>query len=157
MMDIAKELHVVQGLCYRYFPSKRQLFEEAMQQYVQECCADFVKVIHDPTRTIFERMDAIEALMAKESGYRYHDFYHKSGNEEFHEVLSMKMCSYMLAHVAEELSLLSRDGLASVEQPKLAAGFLLYGQMGLLQEETLSAEKLAYIRTCIEKFLGIRH
>lgn len=39
MADIARRMGVVQGLCYRYFDSKRVLFREAMEQYVRECCA----------------------------------------------------------------------------------------------------------------------
>ena len=37
MADIARRMGVVQGLCYRYFDSKRVLFREAMEQYVREC------------------------------------------------------------------------------------------------------------------------
>ena len=33
--DIAKEINVAQGLCYRYFPSKEMLFDCAIDQYAQ--------------------------------------------------------------------------------------------------------------------------
>ena len=36
MRDIAREMNVVQGLCYRYFDSKQKLFEEAMDTYAEE-------------------------------------------------------------------------------------------------------------------------
>ena len=31
--DIAREMHVAQGLCYRYFSSKEELFDTALDQY----------------------------------------------------------------------------------------------------------------------------
>ena len=31
--DIAKAIGVAQGLCYRYFPSKKAMFESAIEQY----------------------------------------------------------------------------------------------------------------------------
>ena len=33
--DIAREMHVAQGLCYRYFSSKEELFDTALDQYAQ--------------------------------------------------------------------------------------------------------------------------
>jgi len=155
MADIAKELHVVQGLCYRYFDSKQTLFDTAMQQYVAECSADFIKNLHDHSKTIRERMDTMFALMSDERRERYHDFYHKSGNEALHEMLSLKMCKYMIPHVKEELELLCSQGVLSLEKPELTAEFILFGQMGLLQdqEEPLSV-RLRHIRMYIDKLLS---
>ena len=62
MADIAREMDVVQGLCYRYFDSKQKLFHEAMGQYVRECCAAALPIIHDRGRTIAARMDAMAEL-----------------------------------------------------------------------------------------------
>ena len=39
--DIAKEINVAQGLCYRYFPSKEALFDCAIDQYAQSL-ADYI-------------------------------------------------------------------------------------------------------------------
>lgn len=155
MADIAKELHIVQGLCYRYFDSKQTLFDTAMQQYVAECSSDFIKILHDHSKTIRERMDTISALMSDEGRERYHDFYHKSGNEALHEMMSFKMCKYMIPHVKEELELLCRQGVLSLDKPELTAEFILFGQMGLLQdqEEPLSV-RLRHIRTYIDNLLS---
>lgn len=156
MADIAKELHVVQGLCYRYFPSKQALFDTAMQQYVEECSADFIKNIHDRKKTIQERMDIMSSLMMNEEANRYHSFYHKPGNEALHEMLSIRMCKYMLPHVKEELKCLCRDGVIQIEKPELLAEFIMYGQISLLQdqEEPYSA-RLRQIRMYIDKLLGL--
>ena len=73
MADIARRMGVVQGLCYRYFDSKRVLFREAMEQYVRECCAAGLPIIHDRSRTIRQRLDdmaggAPPALCRPDSG-----------------------------------------------------------------------------------------
>ena len=65
MADIARRMGVVQGLCYRYFDSKRVLFREAMEQYVRECCAAGLPIIHDRSRTIRQRLDDMEMTMEK--------------------------------------------------------------------------------------------
>ena len=73
MADIARRMGVVQGLCYRYFDSKRVLFREAMEQYVRECCAAGLPIIHDRSRTIRQRLDDMAALtLETEQNARYH-------------------------------------------------------------------------------------
>ena len=59
MADIARRMGVVQGLCYRYFDSKRVLFREAMEQYVRECCAAGLPIIHDRSRTIRQPINTL--------------------------------------------------------------------------------------------------
>lgn len=156
MADIAKELSIVPGLCYRYFPSKQELFKAAMRQYAEECCLPFIKILRDRSKTINKRMDIIYDIMAnEEENDRYHKFYHKPGNEAFHEALSIKMCKSMLPYVTEELTLLCKQGSLSLENPTLTAEFIMYGQMGLLQEQETPFEKrLEFIRSCIDKLLG---
>ena len=157
MADIAKELHVVQGLCYRYFPSKQVLFDTAMQQYVEECSAGFVKIIHDRNKTIQQRMDVMSALMMnEEETSKYHAFYHKPGNEALHEMLSIRMCKYMIPHVQEELERLCREGVIQVEKPELLTEFIMYGQLSLLQDQNESySVRLRQIQIYVEKLLGI--
>ncbi|MDD3224647.1 MAG: helix-turn-helix domain containing protein [Clostridium sp.] len=159
MADIARELNIVQGLCYRYFPSKQILFDTAMNQYVVICCSNFVKIIHDHRKSISERFDSTAKLMENEEKInKYHNFYHKPGNEAMHEMLSIKMCKYMLPHVIKELENLSNEGTISIEKPELAAKFLLYGQMGLLQDdkEPLSV-RIKFMRTYIEKLFNLNN
>ena len=36
MRDIAAAMHVVPGLCYRYFESKQMLYDTAIEQYVKD-------------------------------------------------------------------------------------------------------------------------
>lgn len=135
MEDIAGELQVVKGLCYRYFDSKQALFAVAINEYTIECGQDFLKIIHNRDIPIAERLERILTLMLqpKEKG-RYHDFFHKPGNEAIHEQITMKMCKYMIPHVQEELEQLARVGKLSAEKPKILAQFLMYGQIGIWQE-----------------------
>ena len=105
MADIARRMGVVQGLCYRYFDSKRVLFQEAMEQYVKECCAAGLPIIHDRSRTIRQRLDAMaELILRMEDTARHRAFYHRPGSQSFHTELNLRICEYLVPHVAEELS-----------------------------------------------------
>ena len=133
MADIARRMGVVQGLCYRYFDSKRVLFREAMEQYVRECCAAGLPIIHDRSRTIRQRLDDMAALtLETEQNARYHAFYHRPENQSIHEELNWRICAYLTPHVAEELEDACQRGELRLEHPALAASYLLHGQIGLL-------------------------
>ena len=133
MADIARRMGVVQGLCYRYFDSKRVLFREAMEQYVRECCAAGLPIIHDRSRTIRQRLDDMAALtLETEQNARYHAFYHRPENQSIHEELNWRICAYLTPHVAEELEDACQRGELRLEHQALAASYLLHGQIGLL-------------------------
>lgn len=148
MADIAGELGVVQGLCYRYFDSKQKLFQEAMDQYVKECCALGLPVIRDRTRTVRERIDAMaDLVLVTEETAKYRSFYHRPENQDLHQQLSGKICAYLLPYVTEELQDACGRGELRLSHPDVTASYLLYAQIGLMGEgETPMAERLALIR-----------
>lgn len=133
--EIAKELNVVKGLCYRYYDSKQALFEEVLEEYTKECCCDFVKIIHDRGMSINKRLTTVlELLLDPPRNGKYHNLFHKQGNESMHEQLAARMCKYMLPHVTEELEYLTVTDKVRYEDPGLLAEFILYGMIGIWQE-----------------------
>lgn len=157
MADIARELGVVQGLCYRYFDSKQKLFREAMDQYVEECCARMLPVIQNRGRTIAQRMEDMAHLTLEEGEHsRWRAFYHRTGNEGLHEELTLRICRSLTPCVAGELEEANARGEIAVEHPGLAASFLLHGEIGLLGEHELPMEtRVAEILRCACLILGI--
>ena len=45
--DIAKKMGVAQGLCYRYFKSKEEIFNSAIEHYADMQAAQMKKVLFD--------------------------------------------------------------------------------------------------------------
>ena len=155
MADIAREVGVVQGLCYRYFDSKQKLFQEAMERYVEECCAAFLPVIHDRSRTIRERLGRMAAAVAaSDRQERYSAFYHHPGNQLLHEELSLRICRYLLPHVTEELRAACAAGELSLPYPEVTASYLLHAQIGLVGEGELPLEaRMGEVPRYAEKIL----
>ncbi len=155
MADIAKELKVVPGLCYRYFDSKRVLFREAMEQYGRECAAMVLPVLRDRSRTIRERLDAIAGLILRSEGEtRWRTFYHRPENRHLHLQLSGEICESLLPYVTEELQAACRSGELHLSHPEVTASFLLYGQVGLLGESEVPLEtRVDLIRRYADRIL----
>ncbi|RDY22650.1 TetR/AcrR family transcriptional regulator [Romboutsia maritimum] len=158
MADIAKEMNVVPGLCYRYFKSKQELFETAMDQYVKECGEKFLTVICDDKKTLTERMDDMTKLMLmQEDNSRYHDFYHKIGNEMLHEQLIIKIAKYLIPSLCKEFEKLCEKGEIHIENVEILTNFIMYGQIGVLSCEDISMEeKIKQIRGFINLILGTK-
>lgn len=156
MADIAKRLGVVQGLCYRYFDSKRVLFQEAMGQYVQECCAAALPLIHDRSQTIRQRIDALADLTLRtEDSARWRAFYHRPENQALHTELSGRICVYLEPHITEELRDACARGELQLEYPELTASYLLHAQIGLLGERQEPLEvRVALIRRYTDLILA---
>ena len=142
MGDIAKAAGVAQGLCYRYFDSKQKLFQEAMEGYVQRCCGEFLPVIHDRSKTIRVRLREMAQRILDTDGSSPHSaFYHREDHRDLHEELSLKICRYLVPHVAQELQAACETGELRLRRPEVAASFLLHGQIGLIGPGELPLEE----------------
>ena len=144
MGDIAKAAGVAQGLCYRYFDSKQKLFQEAMDQYVHTCCAGFLPVIHDRSKSIQTRLEEMARLiLAQDQASPQSSFYHREDHRDLHQELSLKICRCLLPHVTEELRAACASGELSLRRPEVAASFLLHGTIGLIGPGDLPLEERA--------------
>ncbi|AVP63386.1 TetR/AcrR family transcriptional regulator [Clostridium botulinum] len=160
MADIAKEINVVQGLCYRYFKSKQELFDIAMDKYAKECSEKFLSVICDDKKNLIERMDAMTELMqSQENNSKYHDFYHKVGNEMLHEQLMIKIAKNLIPSVSKELTKMAEKGEIQIssDDVEVVTNFIMYGQIGVLGCENIPMdEKIKEMRKFIDLLLGIK-
>ena len=152
--DIAKEMHVAQGLCYRYFTSKEELFDTALDQYaerqVQALCANI-----GPDTPLSELVAKAPSFLETENDDSYaQKFYHDSGNEKFHWQLSLKVCAKLQPIVAKLLQAATTRGEIRLADPDTAASFFVYGQLGILLDHTLPApERVARVRQFLSEVL----
>jgi AcrR family transcriptional regulator len=155
MADIANEMKVVPGLCYRYFKSKQELFDTAMQQYIEECAAPFLCVFEERGCDFRKKLERLGDLFQSEEKYsRYHEFFHRPGNEALHIMLSVRMTQYILPSLCEDLKWQCRMGYLNIEQPELMAKFLLGGIIALLQEQPANADlRLHFLQQAAERLL----
>lgn len=156
MADIAKEMNVVKGLCYRYFDSKQKLFEAAMEEYVKNCSEIFIETLQDKSKPFKEKLNILSSLMIEtEKNAKYKSFFHKKGNEEFHETLIIKMYKYIYPYIKEEIDRLCKNGEINIKNSEILINFIIYGQIGLLTNTNYDIEITAteiknYINKLIE-------
>ncbi|MFV0393383.1 MAG: TetR/AcrR family transcriptional regulator [Coprobacillaceae bacterium] len=160
--DIARAMHVVPGLCYRYFSSKQEIFDAAVKQYAKESCQDFLEVIQETKMPIKERIHHLMMLMLnKEDKSKYHDFYHSTGNQTFHFQLSLEMLDFVAPFISNEFERLNMQGEMQIDDAEAMTKFILYGILSLWIDSSIELskdqlqKKLEQIEQYIYKLLNI--
>lgn len=144
MTDIAKEMHVVSSLCYRYFKSKEELYETALTEYAKECAAPIITQLQKPYHQLSEVIEAVYEVFCQTDGKeRYHAFFHGEGNRRFHYEMELQIIDEVLPHMEALLLRLKEEGEITVEDCKGAAEFVLYGQMPVINDDSLRPEEKA--------------
>ena len=138
--DIAKALGIAQGLCYRYFPSKEALFDSAVEQYAQEIVGRFSQAPSYEHLSLKEMIETMPILVETDDS-SYHKTLHTAENKKFHDQLTLKVCEKMSNVVAGFLTKAQERGEISLSDPKAAAIFCVYGQIGILLNKDYTAEE----------------
>ena len=94
--DIAREMNVAQGLCYRYFPSKEALFDTAVEQYAQLQVDQMTSILKKQGMTLIEIVEQMPTFIEAEQENSYmKKVFHGPGSREIHLRLSMSICAKM--------------------------------------------------------------
>lgn len=138
--DIAREIGIAQGLCYRYFPSKESLFDCAIEQYARLLADDIMQSVCGEKKSLKQMIGEMPAAVEKDNS-DYYKVLHKMENKKFHDQLSLKVCEMLLPQVTLMLKKAAADGELQLDDPETAASFCVYGQLGILLNRDLSPEE----------------
>ena len=139
--DIAREMNVAQGLCYRYFSSKEELFDTALDQYAQRQVGQMCRML-DPSMPLKELIGQMPTFLEVEQDGSYAEkLCHDSGSVKFHNQLSLKICAKLQPIVANLLTAAQKRGEIRLKDPETAASFCVYGQLGILLDQSIPAEE----------------
>lgn len=159
--DIAKELNISQGLCYRYFPSKEAIYDAAIEEYAEDIVQgslkkpkQFGKTLHEQILLMSGRMDPCRS--AEKGQADLYALFHHPGSERLHQQLFFRVAQKLIPHLAQVLEAAKQRGEIAVSDPQAAAYFVVFGQMGMLMDNNIpQEEKTARIQTCLLELLRV--
>ena len=143
--DIAKELGISQGLCYRYFPTKEAIYDAALEKY-----ADFIaqenlrKTNFDmPIKELIDRItghiDNMKDAEKEDKGL--YTLFHAEKSKRMHDELFLKVAKKIIPYVQAHLKKAGEKGEIKVEDTDTAAVIGIYGWIGLFLIEDLTDEE----------------
>lgn len=144
MKDIARAVNVVPGLCYNYFKSKYELYEYALTLYAEECIFPINEILlgeEESPEVYYEKI--VNVFIRNEGKEKYHDFFHKDGNQLFHKQLEIIMNDKLQPYLENFIARLNNKGQLMVEDPKSVSRFIVYGQSPIVNDDSLSPEEKA--------------
>ena len=94
--DIAREIGVSQGLCYRYFPSKEAIYDAALDQYAAYIVEQNLARTQLAGKTLKEQILLMSGKTQEYSTTErdlkpLYDLFHKEGNRQLHDQLSLRV------------------------------------------------------------------
>jgi len=138
--DIAREIGVAQGLCYRYFPSKESLFDSAIDQYADILAAQMVGIEKNGNKTLRQFIENMTSAPEVQDT-KYYPVFHGAENRKFHDQLTLKVCEKLVPFVEKLLLKAKHSGEIQIDDLRTAADFCVYGQLGILLADDLTQEE----------------
>ena len=116
MRDIAAAMHVVPGLCYRYFESKQVLYDTVIEQYIKDITYPMIELLKETERSLDGFLDKMEQLFMQTDGKeKYHHFFHKKENHDLQMLMSVKLCETIEPYMEEKLRMMNEKGITRVK------------------------------------------
>lgn len=156
MTNIAAAIHVTEGLCYKYFKSKQELFQSVIDKYVEEAYEKFVAVVSDKSMSLEERINLnFKILKSVETPNGINKYFHSEKNEALHLQIIYKIMNRLSEPFERILEEEVRKGTIHIDNSRDVANFITFGALGvLLGDEVADEDKEERIKKYIFKMLG---
>ena len=158
---IAKELNISQGLCYRYFPSKEDIYHAAIEKYADLILQAYLsrRKTEQPIRMWIDGIAQSIGYMtsAETQDEALYALFHGSNSEALHNELLLKVAAKILPYIQQVLRSAKEKGEIAIDNPEQMAIVGLYGELGLYFEKGLTdKERLSAIRTGWNRLLRLK-
>lgn len=157
MLDITNSINVSAGLCYRYFKSKVDIYNAAMDLYIDQGVDVFLSLLGNEEQSIIEVIDTMPPLnKIKVTDNPYHNFFNAPNNSHFHMQMELALIERLIPILAKRLEHEQSMGRIMIENPTSTATFFLYGQLGIWGLNDMSDDiKIKEIQKYTKKLLGV--
>lgn len=158
--DIAKELGISQGLCYRYYSSKEEIYDAALEEYSDYIVNSNLERFNNDKRSFKEKIKAfsgsVEEYQNPESDNNLlYELFHGQNSQKMHDQLMMKIASKLVPHIKNELQIAKDNGEIQISDIGTFAYFFVYGQVGMILNETASNSCSTRIQDLLIELLGL--
>ena len=158
--DIAKELGISQGLCYRYYSSKEEIYDVALEEYSDYIVNSNLERFKNDKRSFKEKIKtfsgSVDEYQNPESDNELlYGLFHGQNSQKMHDQLMMKVASKLVPHIKNELKIAKNNGEIQISDIDAFAYFFVYGQVGMLLDETVSNDCSTRIQNLLIELLQV--
>ncbi|MBP7347929.1 MAG: TetR/AcrR family transcriptional regulator [Butyrivibrio sp.] len=159
--DIARSMKISQGLCYRYFLSKEDMYDAALEEYAELIAGSNIEMYRkvQKGKTLKEQLKLMDGKMqlftsSEKKDQALYSMFHSRDSRKMHDELFRKVADKVLPYVKEILEEAKQKGEISIADSEATACFIVYGQIGyLMKSEAGAQEKVTGIQQCLQEIL----
>ncbi len=134
--DIARALGISQGLCYRYFATKEEIYEAVLEDYAASIVAANQR-LRPRSQAIRQWLDSIPELIkgmleAERQASGLYPLLHSPKSKRMHLELCVRVGEKLLPIVTQVLEDAKARGEIAIDDCQKTAAFGIYGEIGLL-------------------------
>lgn len=157
MLEISKSINVSQGLCYRYFKSKEEIYQAVLDTYVNQGVSYFLSMLGDEDEPLINIIANMKPLCnVQNDDDIYHKFFNSPSNSRFHIQMKIALINQLIPIVSKRLESANSKGEININNPLSVAAYFLYGQLGIWQLDGIENKvREEYIRNYTKKLLGV--
>lgn len=135
--DVVRRADVATGLFYYYFKSKEAFIDEVLNGFIVKNMVAIEQILHDDQLTIIQKLqaslDVFWAFTEKLAPYKNEDSFQTMQ----HFQLEQKILTQMQAPLQKLIENGVKKNLFHTENPRLAAGFIVYGLSSVAHSKEL--------------------
>lgn len=141
--DIAKEMNISQGLCYRYFASKEEIYDVALDMYAEDIVTKHIQewdASHKTIEQLIETYCGISDDFTKaeqENQELFTVFHNGKSSKKMHDQLALAVGNKLIPYVARILEASKEKGELAITDVNAIAYFIVFGQVGILVDDRI--------------------
>ncbi|RAP54609.1 MAG: hypothetical protein BZ137_01360 [Methanosphaera sp. rholeuAM130] len=156
--DIANELNISQGLCYRYFDSKEDIYDACLDEYSTQIVNSNLELFNNNDLSFKEKITYIskfieEYKQPEQENEEMYKLFHNPNNQKMHDELMIKIASKLIPYIKDELKTAKENGEISISDTDAFAYFFVYGQIGMMIDKKESEDTTTRIENLLVELL----
>lgn len=153
--DIAKSINIAQGLCYRYFASKEDLFDAALEEYSDILIRNMMKGFNGKEKSLSDLINELTTTYESDTD-AYYSLFHGKHNRKLHDQLLIRVCEKLSPVVRKYLKDAVENKQIDIPDIDAATSFCIYGQIGILLDKNIPQnDKMEKIKLFLKYILKI--
>lgn len=156
IQDIADAAGVAHGLIYKYFKNKRELYEYAIQAFIDDIVAQYLALFADSNFTLEEMIIRTFDLLSTDQNKAFFIYLHKEGNETVYRTIMQNTLKKMIPPLAKMIKTLEKKEGYQINDIPVFLSFIFGGQIEIMvntppeKKEQVKQNILKYIQTLLE-------
>ena len=158
--DISKELGISQGLCYRYYASKEEIYDAAVETYANHIVSANLERFSNNGKTLKEKIIAYSGGLKEYKKIEQNDellyqFFHSENGHKMHDQLMMNVSFKLGPKIKNILDAYKKNGEIKIDDTGTFAYFLVFGQLGILLAEGDNSDTQKKIQKTLIEILDL--